>query len=774
MRSKPPCFLKEIVMPRRRRNSKNLHFSNLKFALLLIPYVLIKLGSIPLFIIQASQTMLSLPRLRAPKIRVNVLHHKRGRPRNSWFIPYYLNKFRFFYKKRVPVKIKISVAVLLIATLLYTYTSFIFMAAYQLPSPVRLVSADKALTTEFFDRNGKLLYRMYEGRNRSLTSLKDLPSYVPQATIAIEDKKFYQHLGVDPVAILRAFVANIKNKADSQSLEGASTLTQQLIKNTLLTPEKTYTRKVKEILLALWAERIYSKDQILQMYLNEAPYGGPAWGIEAASQTYFGKSAKELSLAQASYLAGLPASPTQFSPYGTNPELAKLRQKEVLRRMVEDKYITQYQADEASKEDLNLKPQINNIEAPHFVMFVRDILGQKYGQRVVSQGGLKITTTLDLDLQKEVEKIVSDEAQNLTSLNVKNAAAMVTDPKTGQILAMVGSKDYHEPEFGSFNVTLSLRQPGSSIKVITYSEAFKQGYSPGNTVLDTPVVFRDNWGNGYSPVNYDGKYHGPVSIRTALGSSYNIPAVKLLSTLGVEEVIKTARDMGITTFTDPKRYGLSLTLGGGEVRMIDMMTVYGTLSQLGEKKVSTPVLKVVNSEGETLEEYEDHPALALTPQVAYLITNILSDNNARTPAFGPNSLLKIGDNKVAVKTGTTDNKKDNWTFGYTEDFVVGVWVGNNDNTPMNPSLTSGITGAAPIWNKITSLLLQKKPGLGFKKPEGIVEATVDGRRDLAISSNLPKSLVQVTKKDDEIIFSDPYSSFSTPSAVVSAADTSNN
>lgn len=749
---------------KKRQTTKNLPLT--KIVLLLVQLMLIKIGNIPLFFIQF------LLKLRFPKFKLFAfsfsllaprLRRARGRPRKEWFIPYNLNKFKLTIRKRVSMKTKLSIAALIIFLAIYTYTSFIFTAAYQLPSPAKLISADKALTTEFFDRNGKLLYRMYEGRNRTLVTLEELPIHLIQATIATEDKNFYHHIGIDPLAIVRAFIANYKREG-SQNLEGASTITQQLIKNTLLTPEKTYQRKIKEIILALWAERIYSKDQILQMYLNEAPYGGPAWGVEAAAQTYFGISSGKLSLAQAAFLAGLPASPTQFSPYGSNPELAKLRQKEVLGRMAENNYITSEQAEEAFLEDLQLKPQINNIKAAHFVMYVKDLLSQKYGQRVVSQGGLKIITSLDLDIQEEAEKIVAEEAQNLTHLNVSNAAAMITDAKTGQILAMAGSKDYHNKEFGSFNVALALRQPGSSIKVATYATAFKQGFSPGNTILDVPVVFRDNWGNTYSPVNYDGKYHGPVSIRTALGSSYNIPAVKLLSTVGVEEMMQTARDLGITTFTDPKRYGLSLTLGGGEVKMIDMMTLYGALSQMGKKRLATPILKVTNSEGVALEEYEDHSTQAVAAEVAFLITDILSDNNARTPAFGANSLLKIGDKRVAVKTGTSDNKRDNWTFGYSPDFVVGVWVGNNDNSPMNQSLTSGVTGAAPIWNKITKLLLNGKQTAAFAKPKGITEAIIDGRRDLVISNILPKSLVRVTKKDGGLIFSDPYSSYASSSA----------
>ncbi len=469
-------------------------------------------------------------------------------------------------------------------------------------------------------------------------------------------------------------------------------------------------------------------------------------------------------MGQAAFLAGLPVSPTQFSPYGSNPELGKQRQKEVLRRMVENKFITQSQADLAFLEDLHLESPISNIKAPHFVMYVKDLLSAKYGQRAVSQGGLKIYTSLDLKTQEEVEKIVAEEVNKLAPLNVTNGAAMVLDSKTGQILAMVGSKDYHESQFGSYNVTTALRQPGSSIKVATYITGFKQGFSPGNTILDVPIVFKDEWGNSYAPVNYDGAYHGAVSIRQALGSSYNIPAVKILAMVGVDEVVQTSRDLGITTFTDPKRYGLSLTLGGAEVKMIDMMTMYGSLSQLGQKHVASPILRVTDSEGTILEEYENKPTQAISPEIAYLITSILADNNARKPAFGENSLLKLPGRTAAVKTGTSDNKRDNWTFGYNPEIVVGVWVGNNNNMPMNPALTSGVTGAAPIWNRIMTTLLQGKPDLAFNRPAGIIDAYVDGRRDLAINSQIPKSLVRVAEKDNHTLFSDPFSTFASPSA----------
>ncbi len=676
---------------------------------------------------------------------------KRGRP-----------KKRPFLKKFLPSPFKITLLTLLALGILGVYFAFL-MLSKDLPTPTKLSDVNGPLTTTIYDRNGELLYRIYEGKNRSLVKLNTLPSYLIQATIATEDKNFYAHSGVDLRGILRSVVSYL----EEGKIQGGSTITQQLIKNTLLTPEQTLQRKIKEVVLAFWAERIFTKQEILSMYFNEVAYGGPAWGIAAASQTYFDKNPQNLTLAESAYLAGLPASPTTFSPYGSHPELGKQRQKEVLRRMVEEQYINQTQADEAFLEKLNIKPPVSAIAAPHFVMYVRDVLAQKYGLKTVSQGGLQVTTSLDLNIQRMAEKVVFEETEKLAKLNVTNGAAMVTDPRSGQILAMVGSKNYWDPQGGNFNVTLSQRQPGSSIKPATYATAFKQGMSPGTTLIDAPVAFKNDW-EVYAPVNYDGRFHGVVTIRTALGSSYNIPAVKTLAIVGIPNMIQTAKDMGITTFTDPDRYGLSLTLGGGEVKLIDMMTLYGTLSQLGNKFDPQPILKVTSPQGNVLEDNtKPEGKQVLPPGVAYLVTNILSDNNARTPAFGPNSLLNIPNYTVAVKTGTTDSKRDNWTFGYTPNLVVGVWVGNNNNEPMDPTLTSGITGAAPIWNRLITNLLKDKPNMAFTKPTDVVEGMVDGHKDLVIQGQPNKTVVGFGKqkvKDDKtneekdvLTFTDPFS-----------------
>lgn len=724
-------------MPKRLKKRTTLRSSPFAIALLLAKISLIELGQLSIWVARTPiRIMTNLQFLRR--------NRRLGRPK----------------KFRLPKRVKFVLIGATSLLLLVVYSILLLTAAYQLPNPSRLISPDNPVTSEIYDRSGQLLYRLYVSKDRMLVKLPEIPKNLIEATLAIEDQNFYHHIGIDPLAIVRALYRNYKYG----TTEGASTLTQQLIKNSLLTPEKSYTRKIKEAILAIWAERIYSKDQILQMYFNEAPYGGSLVGIAAASQAYFGKLPAELTLAESSFLAGLPASPTQLSPYGARPELGKFRQKEVLGRMVKAKYISQQEADEAFAEELHIKPLVNNIHAPHFVFYIRDLLADKYGPRVVAQGGLKIYTTLDLNLQEKIEKIVQEEIDKLQPLDVQNGASLVLDGPTGQILAMVGSRDYHFPGFGNFNVTLSLRQPGSSIKPLTYTVALEKGFNPGSMILDAPVAFRDEWGNNYSPVNYDGRFHGPVTLRQALGSSLNIPAVKLLATLGVETVAQKAQDLGITTFDNPKRFGLSLTLGGADIKMIELIGVYQALSQMGQFAPPTGILKVTDSAGNILEEYKNSSKQVIQPQIAYLITNILSDDNARSLAFGPHSLLEIPGFEVGVKTGTSDSKKDNWTFGYTPKYVAGVWVGNPDSQPMNPSLTSGITGAAPIWNKIMHALLDNTIPLAFQKPSGIKEAVVDNHKDLSISGTLPKTMVRVQKEANQLIFSDPFSTYSTPSA----------
>ncbi|HSX19155.1 MAG TPA: penicillin-binding protein 1C [Candidatus Saccharimonadales bacterium] len=586
-----------------------------------------------------------------------------------------------------------------------------------LPSPKQLETRQVPQTTKLLDRNGKLLYNVYSDQNRTVVPLSEIPDNLKKATIAVEDKDFYKHKGFDVYGILRAG----KSTAFGGQVQGGSTITQQLVKSVFLTPQRTVTRKLKELYLAFRVEMAYSKDQILEMYLNQVPYGGTAWGVSAAAEQYFGKKVEDLDLAEAALLAGLPQAPSYYSPFGQDRQRAKDRQKEVLKRMVDEHYINKAQADAAYGEDLNFKSAATDIKAPHFVMYVREYLAEKYGETVAAQGGLKVTTTLDLDIQQNAENIVADNIAKLKYLSVGNGAALVTKPKTGEILAMVGSKDFFDTKAdGNVNVTVALRQPGSSIKPLNYATALEHKLiTPATVVMDVPTTFSGG-PKPYSPVNYDGKFHGPVQVRYALGNSLNIPAVKVLALNGLPAFLDQAKAMGINSFSDPSRYGLSLTLGGGEVKMTEMAVAFGVFADEGLRVETTPVLKVEDAKGNVIEEYKPKVgARVLSPETSFLISSILSDNTARTMEFGSASELVVKGKNVAVKTGTTDDKRDNWTIGYTPSYLVATWVGNNDNTPMNQYLASGITGAAPIWNQIMTFMLKDKVNESFKVPSGV-------------------------------------------------------
>lgn len=583
-----------------------------------------------------------------------------------------------------------------------------------------------AVSTKIFDRNGKLIYEIFADQRRTPMDIEELPPYVKQATIAIEDKDFYNHPGFDVAGITRAAYKTLSN----QRLEGGSTLTQQLVKIRLLTPERTIKRKIQELALAVLTEVRYSKDEILQLYLNQIPYGSTAYGIGAASELYFGKSAKDLTLAEASMLAGLPAAPTKFSPFGARPELAKGRQEAVLRRMVEDGYITEEQAQEALNEELKFA-EVAAPVAPHFALWVREILADRYGEAVVEQGGLRVTTTLDLDLQEFAQQAVADEVASLASSNVRNGAALVTKPDTGEILAMVGSKDYFaEDEDGKVNIIFANRQPGSSIKPLNYALALEEKKITAATVIaDIPTCFSVVGQQPYCPVNYDRNFHGAVNIRESLANSFNIPAVRVLALNGVDNFINFATKMGITTFRDPSRYGLSLTLGGGEVKPYDMAVAFGVFANGGVKQPLTPILKIEDWKGNVLEEAnfdEQEGDRVLDQGVAFIISHILQDNVARARAFGSRSDLFIPDYpSVSVKTGTTNDLRDNWTIGYTEDVLVLTWVGNNNNEPMRGTV-SGVSGASPIWHTVIEESL-KKMELEDKKlspPDSVVGINV--------------------------------------------------
>ncbi len=645
-------------------------------------------------------------------------------------------KFRFLSN------LSTSLLIVVVGFLLVLIGTVVFFAT-QIPSPQDLTTRTVAKSTKIYDRKGELLYDIYQNQNRTPVKLEDIPENLKRATIAIEDKDFYKHQGFDITGIVRSvFLLVINRRVEG----GGSTLTQQLVKNALLTSDQSIIRKIKELILAVEVEHTYSKDQILEMYLNEIPYGGTAYGIEAASNLYFGKSAKDLNLAEGSLLAGLPQRPSVYSPYGTHPELAKVRQKEVLDRMVADGYITQSQSKEAYDQPLTYRTSQKEVgfKAPHFVLYVKQKLIDQFGDKMVEQGGLKVTTTLDYDLQKQAEDIVKKEVDSLKDAKAGNAASVVLDPKTGQILSMVGSKDYFgksQPEGcteqvncvfePNFNVALNPRQPGSSTKPITYSRALEKGYTANSVLLDVKTEFPGGADNPtYIPVNYDGQFHGPVQIRYALGNSFNIPAVKTLALVGVKDVLELGYRMGISTWEPTEdavnSVGLSLVLGGREVRLLDLTSAYGVFATGGKQIDPISIMKVQDSTGKTLFEYHQTDGRkVLDPGIAFIISDILSDNGARTAEFGPNSVLNVPGKTVAVKTGTTDEKKDNWTVGYTPSVVVGVWVGNNDNEAMSPVIASGITGASPIWNKIMTAALKNKPNDSFNRPDNVIQMDVD-------------------------------------------------
>ncbi len=579
-------------------------------------------------------------------------------------------------------------------------------------------------STKIYDRTGEIvLYDLHQDVRRTIVPYEKISRHIKNATVAIEDDTFFQHLGVRPLAILRAFLANLEGGA-LLSGQGGSTITQQVVKNALLERGKTITRKVKEMILAIKLEQILTKEEILGHYLNESPYGGTIYGVEEASQAFFGKSAADVTLAEAAYLASLPQLPTYYSPYGTHREDLDKRKNLVLDRMELNGFITTEERDAAKTAVVEFRPQISTgIKAPHFVFYVREYLAKKYGEEYLAEQGLRVITTLDWELQEAAEKIVHDKAiTNEKTFNAENGALVATDPQTGQILVMVGSRDYFDEEIdGNFNIAIADRQPGSSFKPFVYATAFKKGYTPETVVFDLKTQFStacppDNQtseGACYSPNNYDDKFRGPVNLRNALAQSLNIPAVKVLYLAGMKESLKLARDLGITTLSDPARYGLTLVLGGGEVKLLEMVGAYGVFANEGVRNELTSIFRIEDNKGNVLEEFKLNPKQVLSRDVTLQISDVLSDNVARTPLYGPNSMLHIPGRDVAAKTGTTNDKRDAWIIGYTPNIAVGAWAGNNDNRSMNE--ISGLI-VAPIWRAFMDIAIQKLPEKQFNEP----------------------------------------------------------
>ena len=585
-------------------------------------------------------------------------------------------------------------------------------------------------STRIYDRTGEiLLYDIHQDVKRTGVSFDKMGFNIKNATVAIEDSEFYNHSGIRVTSTLRAIFSNLFNFGIGG---GGSTITQQLVKNTLLTSEKGYARyirKIKEWVLAVKIDKSMPKEKILEYYLNEVPYGGNVYGIQEASKTYFNKNAIDLTLAEASYLASIPQSPTLLSPYGKNRDKLETRKNLVLSRMLELGFISKEEYDKAKKEIVTFIPQATmGIRAPHFVFFIKDYLEKKYGIEAVERGGFKVTTTLDIDLQEKAEQFVKSGAlQNEKDWNGKNAALVAIDPKTGQILAMVGSRDYFDKNIdGNYNVTTASRQPGSSFKPFIYATAFNKGFTPDTVLFDLPTEFQTtcdatgralsghNQANCYMPDNYDGKFRGPMSLRDALGQSINLIAVKLFYLAGLSDSLKTAESMGISTLQDISRYGLTLVIGGGEVSLLDMTSAYGVFANSGIKNPYTGILKIENLSEKILEEFKANPQEILPKNTALTVSDILSDEKARTPTFGAHSALFIPNRSVAAKTGTTNNNRDAWIIGYTPSLVVGVWAGNNDNVPMKKG---GAAMAGPIWNKFMNEALKNLPNESFEKPD---------------------------------------------------------
>jgi len=680
-------------------------------------------------------------------------------------------KFSFF----PPSKETIKWLLLIGLAGIFVVSVWIFVISRNLPDPNRLIEREVSQSTKIYDRSGEhIIYEIFGDQKRTLLALDEIPRYVKDATVAIEDKEFYTHKGFSLWAIFRTFVTNILTGKKA----GGSTLTQQLVKNAILTSEKTYTRKIKEVILAYQVEKKFNKDQILQMYLNEIPYGSTAYGVEAASQRYFGKSVKNVTLAEAATLAAIPQAPTRYSPYGANVDLLLARKDYVLDQMAEQGYITKEQAEDAKKRTIEFREPDQNITAPHFVMLVKEMLAEKYGEKMIEQGGLKIYTTLDLYKQKIAEEAIAGFAErNRTKYDAWNEALVSIDPKTGEVLAMVGSKDYFgesapegcvsgknckfEPKD---NIAIRLRQPGSSLKPLVYATAFRKGYTPNTILYDVDTNFSNNPEDPYEPHNYTLKEYGPIQMKKALAGSLNTPAVKTLYLAGVKNVLDLAKDLGYGSFEDESRFGLSLVLGGGEVKMIEHANGYSAFAREGELNPISFILKVADSQGKVIEEKKDQIKKVLEPYIAREINNILSDNSNRAFVFGENNYLILPNRPVAAKTGTTNDYRDAWTIGYTPSLVTAVWVGNNDNSEMKRG-ADGSMVAAPIWNEYMKKVLGDTPVEEFKIPDErktgkpILDGDSSGQIKMKIDTASGLLATQYTPENfiEEKIYKSPHS-----------------
>ena len=640
---------------------------------------------------------------------------------NIGYIDYMKKRFSF---KRNSKEILIDVLIFSFAAfVLLSASVLVWLTTLEIPDLSSFEERRVLQSTKIYDRTGEvMLYDLHQDVRRTIVPFDQISPQVKNATIAIEDDQFYSHMGIDLKAIVRAAVHNLfSGEFNSQ---GGSTITQQVIKNSVLQRDKTLARKAKEAILSLKLEQLKTKDEILEIYLNESPYGGTIYGVEEASRAFFNTSAKDLTIAEAAYLAAIPQAPTYYSPYGNNKASLDERQKIVLSKMRENGFITveEYEAAKAENVDFEAQ-QVSGIRAPHFVMYIREQLAEKFGEEALAERGLKVVTTLDWTLQEEAEKIVAAKvAINTEKFNASNAGLVATDPKTGDLLVMVGSKDYFSKDIeGNYNVTLANRQPGSSIKPFVYAAAFKKGYLPTTILFDVRTQFStscepNNMSNEppcYAPNNHNNKFLGPISMRNALAQSLNIPAVKTLYLVGIRDALKLAADMGLTTLNNPDRYGLTLVLGGGEVKLLDMTNAYGVFANKGVRAEPRSILRIEDNQGNVLEETKVKEERVLDENVTNMISDILSDNVARTPLWGANNLLHFTDRDVAGKSGSTNNFRDAWIMGYAPNIAVGAWCGNNDNGTMK-----GLSGliTTPMWREFMDFALTKLPEESFTQP----------------------------------------------------------
>lgn len=628
------------------------------------------------------------------------------------------------FKKKV---FKELVLVVISLSILFATTMAMWLSGLDLPDFNNFENRNISNSTKIYDRTGNVvLYSLNDNIKRTSVNIDQINKYIQEATIAIEDAHFYEHNGFRPTSFIRALFANIQKGGFSQ---GGSTIDQQVIKNSLLTREKTITRKIKEILLAIKLDKTLDKKTILQIYLNESPYGGTLYGVEEASLIYFNKKAKDISLTEAAYIASLPQSPTYFSPFGKHRDDLEKRKNLVLEKMYELGYISEQQKQSSQNEYINFeRDETNSGKALHFVMYTKEYLEEKYGDDTVRNGGLKVITTLDFEIQKQLEEIVKISAlENAEKQGASNSGLVMIDPKTGQILSMVGSRDFFDTKIqGQYNITTALRQPGSAIKPIVYAAAFEKGFTPETVLFDSQTQFDlrcDAYGKPYSgadasvcymPGNYDDKFRGPVSLRNALAQSLNVPAVKLLYLTGIKNVVELAQKMGISTINDPNRYGLPLVLGGGEVSLLELTNAYGVFANNGDYNKPVGILEIRDHNGDLLEKYTQDQKNVLPETVSSLVSSVLSDNQAKAPVYGVNSPLFFKDRPVASKTGTTNDYKDVWVVGYTPSLVLGMWAGNNDNTPINKK-TAGVV-LSPVWKKAMLAVLKDKPIEYFPDP----------------------------------------------------------